>query len=108
MQIDDENQGFEGPMTSQNTAGFAKIDFISPASPSEMAGIRVNDEILQFGSITTNNFSNLGQIAEIMRHSENQQLEIRVKRNNRVHVLSLIPKKWAGRGLVGCNLSLIK
>lgn len=106
MQIDDKTEGRDDGAPSQDPVAFAKINLVSPGSPSELAGIRENDELLQFGSITKNNFRELSQIADIVKHSQNQQVAIKVNRNNRVHNLSLIPKVWAGRGLLGCNIIL--
>lgn len=66
----------------------------------------MHDEIIEFGSLNTTNFKELGQIAEIVKHRENQTIVVKVQRNKRVHELKLIPKPWSGRGLLGCNILL--
>lgn len=49
------------------------------------------------------------QIAEIVKHSEDKCIALKVRRNKeRVHYLRLIPKKWSGRGLLGCNINQIE
>lgn len=105
MEIDDERN--VGPNeTLENAMAIIKVNFVSPGSPAELAGIRENDEILEFGSVTGNNFKDLAQIGQIVNHRQNQQIIIKARRNRRVHELILVPKTWAGRGLLGCNIVL--
>lgn len=85
---------------------FAKVTFISSGSPAEECGLRESDEIFEFGSINLSNFKDLTQIAEVVKHRQNQQVALRIKRNNRLLELTLIPKAWSGRGLLGCNIVL--
>lgn len=73
---------------------------------SLLQGIQLHDEIIEFGSLNTTNFKGLGQIAEIVKHRENQTIVVKVQRDNRVQELQLIPKPWSGRGLLGCNILL--
>lgn len=105
MEIDDEGNISDG-RAPQNVSAIIKVNFVSPGSPAELAGIRENDDILEFGSVTGNNFKDLAQIGEIVSHSQNQQIFIKARRNNRIHELTLVPKAWAGRGLLGCNIVL--
>lgn len=69
-------------------------------------GIQLHDEIIEFGSLNTSNFKVLGQIADIVKHRENQTIVLKVQRDKTVHELHLIPKPWSGRGLLGCNILL--
>lgn len=86
---------------------FAKINFVSPGSPAEECGLRDKDDILEFGSVNISNFKDLTQIGELVKHRQNQQVALKIRRNNRVHDVTLIPKTWSGRGLLGCNIVLI-
>lgn len=83
---------------------FIRVNFVSLGSPAEEAGIRQDDEIFEFGSINAGNFKDLKQIGEIVTHRQNQQIAIKIKRKSQVHELTLVPKPWSGRGLLGCNI----
>uniref|UniRef100_A0A8B9WVC4 26S proteasome non-ATPase regulatory subunit 9 n=1 Tax=Bos mutus grunniens TaxID=30521 RepID=A0A8B9WVC4_BOSMU len=49
---------------------FAKVNSISPGSPASIAGLQVDDEILEFGSVNTQNFQSLQNIGSVVQHSE--------------------------------------
>ncbi|XP_054501969.2 26S proteasome non-ATPase regulatory subunit 9 isoform X1 [Agelaius phoeniceus] len=83
---------------------FAKVNSVSPGSPASVSGLQVDDEIVEFGSVNANNFQNLQNIATVVQHSEGRPLSVTVIRGGRrVHV-GLTPKRWAGKGLLGCNI----
>lgn len=80
------------------------VNLVSPGSPAEEAGIQVRDQITAFGTITSSNFKDLAQIGELVKNSQNQQVRVKVKRENKFEDLILVPKTWPGRGLLGCNV----
>ncbi|XP_030634270.1 26S proteasome non-ATPase regulatory subunit 9 isoform X1 [Chanos chanos] len=83
---------------------FARVDSVAQGSPAHQAGLLVGDEIIEFGSVNSGNFQNLQNIASVVQHSEGKPLSVAVIRNGgKVH-LGLTPQRWAGRGLLGCNL----
>ncbi|KAG2470490.1 PSMD9 ATPase, partial [Polypterus senegalus] len=49
---------------------FAKVDDVTPGSPASLSGLRVGDEIVEFGSVNSQNFKNLQIIASVVQHSE--------------------------------------
>ncbi|XP_008588980.1 PREDICTED: 26S proteasome non-ATPase regulatory subunit 9, partial [Galeopterus variegatus] len=49
---------------------FAKVNSISPGSPASIAGLQVDDEIVEFGSVNTHNFQSLQNIGSVVQHSE--------------------------------------
>ncbi|XP_077058102.1 26S proteasome non-ATPase regulatory subunit 9 isoform X1 [Siphateles boraxobius] len=83
---------------------FALVDAVTQGSPAFQAGLRVGDEIMEFGSVKTQNFRNLRDIASVVQHSEGKSLRVGVFRNGQEVHLSLTPQHWSGRGLLGCNL----
>uniref|UniRef100_A0A8C2KC70 26S proteasome non-ATPase regulatory subunit 9 n=1 Tax=Cyprinus carpio TaxID=7962 RepID=A0A8C2KC70_CYPCA len=85
-------------------APFALVDAVTQGSPAFQAGLRVGDEILEFGSINTHNFRNLRDVASVVQHSEGKSLRVGVIRSGQEVHLNLTPKQWSGRGLLGCNL----
>jgi len=87
---------------------FVKVNFVSPGSPADAAGIRFNDEVIEFGSLNATNFRELTQISDIVKHRQNERILLRVQRDNKIHELHLVPRIWNGRGLLGCNVVMFE
>uniref|UniRef100_UPI00398F52C2 26S proteasome non-ATPase regulatory subunit 9 n=1 Tax=Pristiophorus japonicus TaxID=55135 RepID=UPI00398F52C2 len=102
----DETQVHQEVMEQENSirSAFAKIDTVSPGSPASIAGLQVGDEIIEFGSVNTENFQNLQNIATVVQHSEGKPLSITIIRNGQNVHIGLTPQRWSGRGLLGCNI----
>nr|XP_044989035.1 26S proteasome non-ATPase regulatory subunit 9 isoform X1 [Jaculus jaculus] len=92
--------------TENSTApqAFAKVNSVSPGSPASLAGLQVDDEIVEFGSVNTQNFQSLQNIGSVVQHSEGKPLNVTVIRSGGKHQLRLVPTRWAGKGLLGCNI----
>ncbi|XP_033947268.1 26S proteasome non-ATPase regulatory subunit 9 [Pseudochaenichthys georgianus] len=102
----DASGGQEEPMEQQVTlhAPFARVDAVTQGSPACKAGLRVGDEVTEFGSVNTGNFQNLQNIASVVQHSEGKPLRVAVIRDGQRAQVSLTPQRWTGRGLLGCNI----
>ncbi|KAG7480997.1 hypothetical protein MATL_G00062110 [Megalops atlanticus] len=83
---------------------FARVDTVTQGSPASQSGLRVGDEIIEFGSVNTGNFQSLQNIASVVQHSEGKPLSITVIRSGQKVHLCLTPQRWSGRGLLGCNI----
>lgn len=83
---------------------FAKVNSVSPGSPASLAGLQVDDEIVEFGSVNTHNFQSLHNIGSVVQHSEGRPLNVTVIRRGERQQLRLVPTRWAGKGLLGCNI----
>ncbi|XP_033227767.1 26S proteasome non-ATPase regulatory subunit 9 [Belonocnema kinseyi] len=83
---------------------FLRVNLVTPGSPAASAGIQVEDLILEFGSINYQNFSSLQDVGSLVANSVNKELIVRVKRDCNTLVLTLIPRPWNGKGLLGCNV----
>ncbi|XP_004611094.2 26S proteasome non-ATPase regulatory subunit 9 [Sorex araneus] len=83
---------------------FAKVGSISAGSPASKAGLQVGDEIVEFGSVNTQNFQSLQNIGTVVQHSEGRPLNVTVLRGGQRHQLRLVPERWEGRGLLGFNI----
>ncbi|CRL06005.1 CLUMA_CG018979, isoform A [Clunio marinus] len=90
--------------TEINQTPIVVVNLVSPGSPAEDAGIQVRDKILAFGTITSLNFKDLAQIGDLVKNSQNQQVRVKVNRDNKMEELILVPKIWSGRGFLGCNI----
>lgn len=63
----------------------------------------MNDDIVEFGTLNASNFGGLAQISDIVKHSVDKAIRLRVKRPaGRIDELELVPGRWAGAGLLGC------
>nr|XP_058896706.1 26S proteasome non-ATPase regulatory subunit 9 isoform X2 [Kogia breviceps] len=82
---------------------FATVNGVSPGSPASIAGLQVDDEIVEFGSVNTQNFQSLQNIGSVVQHSEGP-LNVTVIRRGEKYQLRLVPTRWAGKGLLGCNI----
>ncbi|XP_069353734.1 26S proteasome non-ATPase regulatory subunit 9 isoform X2 [Eulemur rufifrons] len=68
------------------------------------SGLLVDDEIVEFGSVNAENFHSLQNISTVVQHSEGKSLNVMVIRRGEKHQLRLVPTRWAGKGLLGCNI----
>ncbi|GBP20878.1 26S proteasome non-ATPase regulatory subunit 9 [Eumeta japonica] len=84
--------------------GFLKVNLVSSGSPAEDAGLCEEDVILEFGSLNAGNFTELTQVADIVRHSVGSRINIKIRRGRDILNVGLVPSTWAGRGLLGCNV----
>ncbi|XP_019362832.1 PREDICTED: 26S proteasome non-ATPase regulatory subunit 9 isoform X2 [Gavialis gangeticus] len=83
---------------------FARVNAVTPGSPASLAGLQVDDEIVEFGSVNAHNFQTLQNIATVVQHSEGKPLSVSVIRGGEKVHLGLTPKRWTGKGLLGCNI----
>ncbi|XP_025897611.1 26S proteasome non-ATPase regulatory subunit 9 [Nothoprocta perdicaria] len=83
---------------------FARVNEVTPGSPASLSGLQVDDEIVEFGSVNAHNFQNLQNIATVVQHSEGRPLSVTVIRGGKKVHVGLTPKRWAGKGLLGCNI----
>ncbi|XP_072755761.1 26S proteasome non-ATPase regulatory subunit 9 isoform X2 [Anoplolepis gracilipes] len=83
---------------------FLRVNLVSPGSPAEIAGIQVEDLILEFGSIHYRNFKSLTDIGKLVENSRYKIVQLKIKRGSNITVLSLTPRPWVGKGLLGCNV----
>ncbi|CAL1543450.1 unnamed protein product [Lymnaea stagnalis] len=83
---------------------FAVVDRVDPGSPAANGGLEINDQLIEFGSVMSENFVNLQTVATVLQHSKNKPLRVRVLRSGRPVHLTVTPTTWNGPGLLGCNI----
>ncbi|XP_066255439.1 26S proteasome non-ATPase regulatory subunit 9 [Euwallacea similis] len=96
--------GSNRPSLITNKTPFAKITVVSKGSPADYAGIKAGDEVVEFGSVNSKNFKAITDIATVVQHSQGSQMGLKLKRGDHFVAVVLVPKKWAGGGLLGCNI----
>ncbi|XP_061758221.1 26S proteasome non-ATPase regulatory subunit 9 [Nerophis ophidion] len=84
---------------------FARVNSVIQGSPASEAGLKNGDEVIEFGSVNTGNFQSVYNIASVVQHSEGKPLRVTVIRGGQKAHISLTPRRWSGRGLLGCNIN---
>ncbi|XP_076818398.1 26S proteasome non-ATPase regulatory subunit 9-like [Clavelina lepadiformis] len=102
IEVQSSKQSTIAPKVELNP--YAAVTLISPTSPAEMAGLKIGDKLLRFGSVTKKNFTGLNVIGDLVQHSKGKAVSVCVKRDDTVVTLTLVPQEWDGRGLLGCNI----
>lgn len=88
----------------QSKKAFATIDQVNNNSPASEAGLQLGDDIIQFGTLTTLQ----GILPLVSTAAANQtSIPLIIRRNNTIISISIFPKPWAGRGLLGCHIQPI-
>lgn len=105
MQVDD-SATIARPSGPVSGEPFAKIDAVSPLSPASEAGLKEADLIVEFGEINRGNHNNLRALMGVVTSAADDQREIPISlmRNGVGVRVSLVPKPWSGRGLIGCHI----
>jgi 26S proteasome non-ATPase regulatory subunit 9 len=93
---------------------FARVNAVAKESPAQAAGLLEDDLIFKFDDINLENHNHLKAISALVPDvaGEGGCISISVKRRKpdsapddwETFVLSLTPKPWSGRGLIGCHL----
>lgn len=105
-----------GKVTNEQTArqsgapvpkAFAKINSVTDGSPAAVAGLQVGDAIVEFGTLNASNFSALSDLALIAQHSIERSVRVAVNRNGTTVGLFLTPRPWSGKGVLGCNVTIL-
>ncbi|XP_037115326.1 26S proteasome non-ATPase regulatory subunit 9 [Syngnathus acus] len=101
-----QTEALEEAMEQQDVLppAFARVDDITQGSPAAIAGLRIGDEVVEFGSVNTGNFQCLNNIASVVQHSEGKPLRVTVVRGGQRAHVSLTPQRWSGQGLMGCKI----
>ncbi|XP_077600726.1 26S proteasome non-ATPase regulatory subunit 9-like [Stigmatopora nigra] len=103
-----EDQAWMPEETTERRDGlppaFARVDAVTQGSPASAAGLKVGDEVIEFGSVNSGNFQSLHNIASVVQHSEGKSLRVTVVREGQKANMSLTPQRWSGQGLMGCKI----
>lgn len=92
----------EMPISLPTNVPFALIQEVASGSPAEASGLRNNDKLVRFGDVTATNHNRLQAIPS--RVKANVPVAVEVVRDDEMVELTLTPRVWAGRGVLGCRL----
>ena len=81
---------------------FARVSSVENMSPAFIDGLVEGDEITNFGSITEKNFKSMKDISEVVFRSVDKEVFLTIQRKGRHFKVTLRPRRWSGKGLLGC------
>ncbi|CEO95165.1 Nas2 N-terminal domain-containing protein [Plasmodiophora brassicae] len=99
-----------GPPEAAPLIAFAVIDSVDEGSPAFTAGCRTGDRILQFGSVNLARHQSerdaLGAVGELVHRSVERPIAVVIARDGFADPITIVvtPRRWDGRGLLGCHL----
>ncbi|KAL8236932.1 hypothetical protein R6Q59_018013 [Mikania micrantha] len=106
------SQGVVGISSSMNAMDvnvsrpFAMVDEISEESPAAEDGLQLGDQIVKFGKVEfgDNLLTNLASEAQM---NQGLPVPMLVMRQGALINLTVTPRTWRGRGLLGCNFRIL-
>ncbi|KAM0853765.1 hypothetical protein ACQ4PT_050879 [Festuca glaucescens] len=85
---------------------FAMIDEIAEGSPAAVDGLLLGDEIVKFGSVEAGDRLQERLVSEALSN-EGNQVSLLINRQGSPMNLTITPRKWHGRGLMGCHFRIL-
>lgn len=79
---------------------FAMIDDIADGSPAALDGLLLGDEIVKFGSVEAGGRLQERLVSEALSSEDNQVSLLIIRQGSPMNV-TITPRKWHGRGLMG-------
>ncbi|XP_031274386.1 26S proteasome non-ATPase regulatory subunit 9 [Pistacia vera] len=85
---------------------FALIDEITDASPAAEDGLQLGDQIVKFGKVEAGE-NLLERLAAEGRSNQGQAVPVVIMRQGVLINLTVTPRTWQGRGLLGCHFRIL-
>lgn len=85
---------------------FAMIDEITEGSPAAVDGLMLGDEIVKFGSVEAGDRLQERLVSEAISN-EGNQVSLVINRQGSPMNVTVTPRKWHGRGLMGCHFHIL-
>mmetsp|Transcript_24381 Transcript_24381/g.33588 ORF Transcript_24381/g.33588 Transcript_24381/m.33588 type:complete len:227 (+) Transcript_24381:82-762(+) len=89
---------------SQSCFAFALVDEVSTGSPAEEAGVTVGDQVIDFGGVRHSKGGELARASAELSAKEGEPIPVTLQRQGENIHLFITPKRWTGRGLLGCHM----
>lgn len=86
---------------------FAMIDEITDASPASDDGLQLGDQIVKFGSVELGD-QLLSRLAAEAQLNLGHPVHVMLMRNGSIINLTVTPRQWQGRGLLGCHFRILQ
>lgn len=85
---------------------FAMVDEITEASPAAEDGLQLGDQIVKFGNVESGD-DLIPKLTAEAHANQGCVVPMVVKRQGALINLSVTPREWQGRGLLGCHFRIL-
>nr|XP_043635245.1 26S proteasome non-ATPase regulatory subunit 9 [Erigeron canadensis] len=85
---------------------FAMVDEISEESPAAADGLQLGDQIAKFGNVEYGD-NLMPKLASEAQMNQGRPVPMLVMRQGTLINLTVTPRTWRGRGLLGCNFRIL-
>ncbi|XP_022999763.1 26S proteasome non-ATPase regulatory subunit 9-like isoform X2 [Cucurbita maxima] len=85
---------------------FALVDEIADASPAADDGLQLGDQVLKFGNVEGGD-DLLHRLASEAQSNQGRPIPVVVTRHGTPVNLTVTPRSWHGRGLLGCHFRML-
>ncbi|GKV03304.1 hypothetical protein SLEP1_g15630 [Rubroshorea leprosula] len=85
---------------------FAMVDEIADASPAAEDGLQLGDQIVKFGNVKAGD-NVLQKLASEVQANQGHGIAILVLRQGALVNITVTPRAWQGRGVLGCHFRII-
>lgn len=85
---------------------FALVDEVTEASPAAEDGLQLGDQVVKFGNVDSGD-NLLQRLAAESQTNQGRAIPVVVMRQGVPVNLSLNPRVWQGRGLLGCHFRVL-
>ncbi|KAL0646866.1 hypothetical protein Bca4012_045157 [Brassica carinata] len=102
-----QTSGFSVTSPAMDTSiPFAMVDEITESSPAAEDGLQLGDQVVKFGNVEGGD-NLLPRLAAEAQANQGQAVSVGVIRQGAKLDLSVTPRVWQGRGLLGCHFRLV-
>eukprot|EP00760_Papus_ankaliazontas_P015000 PhM_4_TR16227/c0_g1_i1/m.46223/K06693/PSMD9; 26S proteasome non-ATPase regulatory subunit 9 len=93
------------PQPQQTHVPLCTVNSVAEGSPAMTAGLQAGDVVVSWGhDIAGGGVDPLQHISTVTSSSVGRGITVRVLRNAAVVELTVVPRTWSGRGVLGCHL----
>ncbi|GMP35823.1 hypothetical protein CsSME_00008132 [Camellia sinensis var. sinensis] len=85
---------------------FALVDEIAEASPAPEDGLQLGDQIVKFGNVESGD-DLLPKLASEALSNQDREIPVVVLRQGALINLTVTPRAWQGRDLLGCHFRIL-
>ncbi|PIN00950.1 26S proteasome regulatory complex, subunit PSMD9 [Handroanthus impetiginosus] len=85
---------------------FAVVDEITEGSPASEDGLQLGDQIVKFGNVEIGE-NLLQRLASEAQNKQGQAVSLVVMRQGALISMTVTPRAWSGRGLLGCHFRVL-
>ncbi|XP_006661239.1 26S proteasome non-ATPase regulatory subunit 9 [Oryza brachyantha] len=85
---------------------FAIIDELTDGSPAALDGLQLWDEIVKFGNVEAGDRLQERLVSEALSNEDSQVSLVIIRQGSSMNLI-VTPRKWHGRGLLGCHFRIL-